>query len=264
MNTASGYSSTVSGGLSNTASEYSSTVGGGWGNTATGTNSTVVGGFQNAALGAASTVGGGRNTANGDYSVALGNMAQVNGNGSFLFADNSSTLEYVISNSPNEFAVAATGGIAMGTTRTFSNVCRLAPGGGSWACTSDRNVKVAFAEVDPESVLRKVLALPVQTWRFKTQPANVRHMGPMAQDFRAAFGLGTDDKTITQVDVNGVTLAAIQGLHARLEAQLAQKDAAIAELTARVADMESLRGELAAMRSMFAARPDGRQVARAQ
>jgi hypothetical protein len=71
--------------------------------------------------------------------------------------------------------------------------------------------------VDPQSVLARVLALPITSWRFLTQPAGPRHIGPLAQDFRTLFGLGTDDRTITQVDVDGVTLAAIQGLHRTLE-----------------------------------------------
>jgi hypothetical protein len=55
----------------------------------------------------------------------------------------------------------------------------------------------------------------------------------MAQDFRAAFGLGSDDKTITQVDVNGVALAAIQGLNAKLEAKVAEQARELADLRER-------------------------------
>ena len=68
-------------------------------------------------------------------------------------------------------------------------------------------------------------------------------MGPMAQDFREAFGLGTDDKTITQVDANGVTLAAIQGLNAKLEAQLSEERAA---RLAQAREISELRSHAAA------------------
>ncbi len=44
-------------------------------------------------------------------------------------------------------------------------------------------------------------------------------MGPTAQDFRAAFGLGEDETTISVVDEQGVALAAIQGLNQKLEAK---------------------------------------------
>jgi hypothetical protein len=41
-------------------------------------------------------------------------------------------------------------------------------------------------------------------------------MGPTAQDFRAAFGLGPNDTTISVVDADGVALAAIQGAAAKI------------------------------------------------
>jgi hypothetical protein len=66
----------------------------------------------------------------------------------------------------------------------------------------------------------------------------------MAQDFREAFGLGTDDKTITQVDVNGVTLAAIQGLDAKLGALRADKDAEIERLRAELAELRTFREQV--------------------
>jgi hypothetical protein len=68
-------------------------------------------------------------------------------------------------------------------------------------------------------VLDKVAALPITRWTFKEMPGQ-KHLGPMAQDFHAAFGLGADDRGITTVDEGGVALAAIQGLNAKLEAQL--------------------------------------------
>ncbi len=63
-------------------------------------------------------------------------------------------------------------------------------------------------------------------------------MGPMAQDFHAAFGLGVSDKMIDTVDPDGVALAAIQGLHAE-----------IAEVRA---EMEAMRGQMAEMTRLVA------------
>ncbi|RME90510.1 MAG: hypothetical protein D6766_13150, partial [Verrucomicrobia bacterium] len=76
----------------------------------------------------------------------------------------------------------------------------------------------------------------------------------MAQDFHAAFGLGTDDRHIATVDADGVALAAIQGLNQkletrmqkaaaqrrRLETELKQKDAQIARLEREVAELKAL------------------------
>lgn len=65
-------------------------------------------------------------------------------------------------------------------------------------------------------MLERVAALPVSTWRYHWDAPHVRHLGPMAQDWYAAFGLGGDDKTISCVDTNGVALVAIQALHRQL------------------------------------------------
>ena len=54
---------------------------------------------------------------------------------------------------------------------------------------------------------------PMQTWKYKAETGSVRHLGPMAQDFRAAFALGQDDKHISTVDEGGVALAAVQELY---------------------------------------------------
>ncbi len=90
----------------------------------------------------------------------------------------------------------------------------LAAGSGSWSSVSDRNVKSAVAPVDDAAILAKVASLPVTEWSYTAQGTAVRHVGPMAQDFRAAFGVGEDDHHIASIDEDGVALAAIKGLHA--------------------------------------------------
>ena len=95
---------------------------------------------------------------------------------------------------------------------------------------SDRNVKERFAPVNPHDILARVAALPVETWNYKDQDPAIRHIGPMAQDFAAAFGVGEDDRHINLLDANGVALAAIQGLYRIVEAQEAQLRALRAEL----------------------------------
>jgi hypothetical protein len=69
---------------------------------------------------------------------------------------------------------------------------------------------------DADRLLERVVALPISEWSYKTEPS-VRHIGPMAQDFRSAFATGSDDKCIPSVDENGVALAAIQALYRRVE-----------------------------------------------
>jgi hypothetical protein len=71
--------------------------------------------------------------------------------------------------------------------------------------------------VDEDRVLERLVSLPVSTWSYRSEGTEVRHMGPMAQDFQATFGLGASDRTILQVDADGVALASLQALYRRLE-----------------------------------------------
>ena len=89
---------------------------------------------------------------------------------------------------------------------------------------SDRNLKRDFAPVDGEQVLKSLAELPITSWRYKTESGDARHIGPMAQDFKARFGVGTDDKYILQVDADGVALAAIKTLNDRVN-RLARENA---------------------------------------
>jgi hypothetical protein len=101
--------------------------------------------------------------------------------------------------------------------------------------SSDRNQKENFVIVAPLQVLDKVATMPIETWNYQTQPDSIRHIGPMAQDFHAAFGVGENDKSIAIVDASGVALAAIQGLYQLVQqqqSQLQQQQVAITILKA--------------------------------
>jgi hypothetical protein len=106
---------------------------------------------------------------------------------------------------------------ALGTTNP-TNKLQVAGGVSATAfvSTSDRNAKENFASVSPLEVLNKVITIPITMWNFKDLKDG-RHMGPMAQDFYAAFGVGPDVKHIATVDADGVALAAIQGLNQKVE-----------------------------------------------
>ncbi len=112
---------------------------------------------------------------------------------------------------------------------------------GTLYSASDRNVKANFLPVDAQEILNQVVALPLTTWNYTNDLVQVRHLGPVAQDFRAAFGLGVDDKSIATVDTAGVALAAIQGLNQKLEArgaELTRQEMEITELKARNQNLE--------------------------
>jgi len=85
-----------------------------------------------------------------------------------------------------------------------------------------------------------LVALPIPSWNYRTQSKGVRHLGPSAQDFRAAFHLGESDTAISAVDTDGVALAAIQALAQKFDSELRRKDEEITSLKKAVADLERL------------------------
>jgi hypothetical protein len=127
----------------------------------------------------------------------------------------------------------------------------LPPGAQAWIAASDRAGKDNLAAVDVRDVLRKTVAMPIATWNWKSQDASISHMGPMAQDFHAAFGLGETPKGISTVDADGVALAAIQGLNAKVEEQastIGEQQHEIAELRRMVLELRSMMEITAALR----------------
>lgn len=237
-NDSSGSGAVIGGGQSNSVSALFATIGGGVNNTATNNSSLVAGGTNNLSGGYASTAAGGSdNVALGDYSFAAGHFAQATNNNSFVWSDGSTTT---VSSNTNEFVARASGGVVFYSAAGNTGVS-LAPGSGMWSSMSDRNVKNDFAPVDAQAMLAQVLALPVTTWSYKTEPG-VRHVGPMAQDFYSAFGVGEDDRHIAEVDEGGVALAAIQGLNQKLS----QRDSEIQTLKQENAVLAQRLNELEA------------------
>jgi trimeric autotransporter adhesin len=234
LDKANGGHSVVSGGYGNKASNEVDTVGGGYGNTASGSSSTVAGGYQNAASGGGSTVAGGSgNAANGDYSFvagvnstaggfgfALGRQAKATDSGSFVWGD-SSAFD-IGSNGTNTFTARSIGGARFVSGLNASGVpsagVQLPAGGGAWSSLSDRNAKERFKSVNKGALLRKLARIPIERWSYKAQGPSIVHMGPTAQDFAQAFGLGEDIRHISTVDADGVALAAIQGLYRQNQA----------------------------------------------
>jgi hypothetical protein len=231
---AEGHGSTIGGGLANTTSPTAthSTIAGGYSNNTKNDNATVGGGWGNTASGEYATVSGGySNLAAGNYSFAAGSRARANHVGAFVWAD--STATYLDSTAANQFLVRATGGISLATNSTLTTGCKLAAGSGTWSCTSNKNAKANFVQVDGRDVLARVNQLPITMWNYKTQDATIRHIGPMAQDFSRVFGVGENDTTISMVDADGVALAAIQGLaqeNQELKSQISNLESRLAAL----------------------------------
>ncbi len=152
--------------------------------------------------------GGYGNTAQGYYSFAAGRKAYAKYHGCFAWGD--STDDTVACKDADEFVARASGGFYFYTKADLSTGVWIGPGESDWHSLSDRAAKRDLEPVDPDEVLARLAELPIYTWRYAAQSNGGRHMGPMAQDFRAAFGLGTDDRSIGSLDADGVALAALQ------------------------------------------------------
>jgi endosialidase-like protein len=236
---------TVGGGFSNLANGALSFIGGGQGNTTNEVYGAIGGGASNVTSGYAATVPGGYlNTALADYSFAAGVRAKANHAGAFVWGDN--TAADVASTGVNQFIVRASGGMWLGTTSApsitiASDFLNTSTGahltiGGAWTNSSDFDRKQDFEPIDNHDVLARVASLPISRWSYKAESCSVRHIGPTGQDFAAAFGLGSDDKSIATVDADGVALASIQALYEIVT----EKDRQIAALEERLSRLEAL------------------------
>jgi len=245
-----GWWGTIGGGYHNKVGQTGGTVGGGYENTSDGAYSVVAGGennkvdgdvwhasigggLDNTVSGPCGTIPGGeKNTAMGWYSLAAGHRAKANHKGAFVWGDSQDAD--ITSTAVDQVTFRCLGGVRFLSGSGGANqMVAWAPGGSSWTFSSDRNLKENFVEVDAREVLDKLSALPIAEWNFKGY--SQRHVGPVAQDFHALFSLGGSDTMIDSGDLQGVSLAAIQGLH-----KIAQeRDVEISTLRKQNADLES-------------------------
>jgi len=249
QNHAPGDSSSIGGGSENLASGLHSAVGGGARNTASGLHSVVGGGRDNAAGDEFATVPGGRyNEATGVCSFAAGNTAKARHEGSVVISAwrFSPASDSVASGIDEQMVLRAHNGFYL-TDR--SEQAPTSPAGfletstgawlsmsGQWQDNCDRARKENFTGVDTGEILEKVARLPVTEWNYIVDDDGTRHIGPVAQDFHAAFGIGYGDQSIAALDVGGVSLAAVQELVKRNDAQRAEID----ELREQVSELRDL------------------------
>jgi Chaperone of endosialidase len=261
---------TIGGGFTNVASGYGSLIAGGGNNIASGSYGTINGGANNIATGIYSTVAGGHiNIASGANSFSAGKYANADSPGCAVFAFWAADYTFSCRSFSNIFRFGAENGLSVdfGVQATNGGGSKYVYIGGAfagydiitssganltsagiWLDKSDRAAKREFTPVNVSDVLRKVVALPLSTWSYLAEDANIRHMGPMAQDFRKAFGLGYDDKTMNNVDARGVAFAAIQGLNKKLEIEEAKSRAKDTKLSAQAERLTLLERELAVVK----------------
>lgn len=204
---------------------------------ASGDNSVAMG-LRSTAANTSAVAFGEDNTASGAASVALGYHAHTNARqGSFVFADRSTvdTLRAGVNHSANwrvsgGFRIFTSSNLSTGVTiqsgASVSNwgqsnaVISTSTGAylstsGVWTNSSDVHRKYAFQDISGEDILTRLRNVPITTWSYRSDDSTIRHIGPMAQDFRRAFGFGNDSVSIATVDPDGISLAAIKALDAR-------------------------------------------------
>jgi hypothetical protein len=203
-----------------------------------------------------SNMNGGNNTADGLdalYSNTSGNNNTASGYYA-LFANTSGSNNIALGYQAGQAIITGSSNIDIGNVGQAgdANIIRIGTSqtatylagtvyGNNVQLTSDRNAKENFQPVDNQALLAKVASLPVSEWNYKTEGQAMQHIGPMAQDFQAAFQLSADDQHISVVDEGGVALAAIQGLNQKLN----EKAAEIQRLEERLDALQSLVKQLA-------------------
>ncbi|KAA0993534.1 tail fiber domain-containing protein [Dyadobacter aurulentus] len=215
--------------------------------------SSISGGLASTAIGPSSANGnfataiGLQNSASGNFSLALGKNARVKHQGSTVISDASAgfSADSAYSTTNNQLTMRFSGGMRLFTSMGMTSGVTLDMGGGSWNTVSDKRRKENFKDLDTEIILQKVAKMQVTSWNYKSQPATTRHIGPMAQDFYAAFGpegIGSDT-TINSLDIDGVNMAAIQALEMRTRALQNENDrlkAKLEAMDAKVAAIEKM------------------------
>ncbi|HEU0052003.1 MAG TPA: tail fiber domain-containing protein [Longimicrobium sp.] len=199
-----------------------------------------------------------QNSASGNFSVAIGKNARTaNRQGSVVLGDGCAgfSSDSVFPTANNQVVMRGCGGVKVFTNQGLTSGVELAAGGSGWSAVSDRNRKENFLAMDGEELLARLRSVPVTSWNYKTQDASVRHMGPMAQDFRAAFGLGENPLMINSVDIDGVNMAAAQALDARTTEQARRIDALEASNAALRGENAELRARLERIEALLAAPP---------
>jgi hypothetical protein len=196
-----------------------------------------------------------QNSASGQFSVAIGKNARTaNRQGSVVLGDGCAgfSSDSVFPTANNQVVMRGCGGVKIFTNQGLTSGVELAAGGSGWSAVSDRNRKENFLFVDGEDLLDRLRSVPVSSWNYRAQESTIRHMGPMAQDFYAAFGLGENELMINSVDIDGVNMAAVQALTERTDALRAENEALRTENAAQAAELADLRARMERLEALVA------------
>jgi hypothetical protein len=185
-------------------------------NRATGDYSLSLGSY-NQASGSHAIAIGTQVFASGIYSIALGSGADTNGKDGSMVVGDDTYFQTAYSSADNQLTMRFSGGYRLWSSYPDSTAgVYMRHGQSGWSNYCDRNMKENFEPVDGEWLLGKIKNIPITKWNYKKTNVNDKYIGPMAQDFYAAFQLGgTDSLGINSICIDGVNMAGIKALEKR-------------------------------------------------
>ncbi len=137
------------------------------------------------------------NTSNSNNLMYLSNVGTGNlmymynsGNGNPIFIDNYGTGRFI----------------------NASNGAYLS-NGGVWTNASYKKLKENFQNVNKLKILEGIAELEITSWNYIREGKDVKHIGPMSEDFYQVFHVGNDDKSISTIDPAGIALVGVQELY---------------------------------------------------
>lgn len=105
---------------------------------------------------------------------------------------------------------------------------------------SSATLKHNLRNTDDEAILETVCSMKMKRWQYLDDPSQAEHIGPIAEEFHAAFGVGSNEKRLASMDVAGVALASVRALNEKLETENQKLEAQNEALEARLARLEQL------------------------
>jgi trimeric autotransporter adhesin len=215
----------------------------------------VSAGFSNWSDGTGATAIGYDNTADADFSTALGYRASTNGHMGAMVLSDASTTDSTEASANNQFMSRFAGGYRLWTNAVMTNSCAIAAGGTSWVCSSSRALKENFTPVDGEELLARIRGVELNRWTLIGDPARTPHLGPFAEDFHAAFGLGDDPKAIGHQDIDGVNFGGVKALDARTVQMQSRMDEQARQIEQLQADKAALEARIQRLEALLAPAP---------
>ena len=214
--------------------------------------------------------------ASGIYSIAMGSGADTNGRDGAMVVGDDTYFQTAYAAADNQLTMRFSGGFRFWTSYPDSVAgVYMRHGQSGWSNYCDKNMKENFEPVDGEWILGKIKNMPITKWNYKKTDPNEKYIGPISQDFHAAFHLnGTDSLGINSISIDGVNMAGIKALEKRtsllndkMQKIIEQNELLISEnkiLKEKLIYVEKISSELDELRKLTAELQDELKIVKAK